>query len=79
MGMLIALFVFITKRMTFGRRIYAMGGNDKAAALSGIKTERLTFYDLRHHGRAVGARRPDLRGAAQHGDAEGRASASSST
>jgi putative multiple sugar transport system permease protein len=44
MGVLIALFVFITKRMTLGRRIYAMGGNVKAAALSGIKTERLTFY-----------------------------------
>lgn len=44
MGVLIAAFVFITKRLTFGRRIYAMGGNVKAAALSGIKTERLTFY-----------------------------------
>ncbi|MBX3577706.1 MAG: sugar ABC transporter permease [Rhizobiaceae bacterium] len=44
MGVLITLFVFITKRMTFGRRIYAMGGNSKAAALSGIRTDRLTFY-----------------------------------
>jgi putative multiple sugar transport system permease protein len=44
MGVLIAGFVFLTKRMTFGRRIYAMGGNIKAAALSGIHTERLTFY-----------------------------------
>jgi putative multiple sugar transport system permease protein len=44
MGLLIAGFVFLTKRMTFGRRIYAMGGNLKAASLSGIKTERLTFY-----------------------------------
>jgi putative multiple sugar transport system permease protein len=44
MGLLIALFVFITKRMTFGRRIFAMGGNVKAAALSGIQTERLTFF-----------------------------------
>ncbi len=43
MGVLIALFVFITKRTTIGRRIYAMGGNVKAASLSGIKTERLTF------------------------------------
>ncbi|MBN9073075.1 MAG: sugar ABC transporter permease [Rhizobiales bacterium] len=43
MGILVAMFVFITKRMTFGRRIFAMGGNVKAAALSGIKTERLTF------------------------------------
>jgi putative multiple sugar transport system permease protein len=44
MGVLIALFVFISTRMTFGRRIYALGGNLKAASLSGIKTERLTFY-----------------------------------
>ena len=44
MGVLIAGFVFLTKRTTFGRRIYAIGGNPKAAALSGIKTERLTFY-----------------------------------
>ena len=43
MGVLIALFVFVTKRMTFGRRIYAMGGNEKAAKLSGVHTERLTF------------------------------------
>jgi putative multiple sugar transport system permease protein len=28
---------------TVGRRIYALGGNQKAARLSGIKTERLTF------------------------------------
>jgi putative multiple sugar transport system permease protein len=40
---LIALFVFITTRTTMGRRVYAMGGNVKAAKLSGINTERLTF------------------------------------
>ena len=40
---LITLFVFLTTRTTFGRRIYAMGGNEKAAKLSGINTERLTF------------------------------------
>ena len=43
MSILIALFVFVTRRTTIGRRIYAMGGNEKAAKLSGIKTERLTF------------------------------------
>jgi putative multiple sugar transport system permease protein len=43
MGVLIALFAFITLRTTVGRRIYALGGNEKAARLSGIKTERLTF------------------------------------
>ena len=40
---LIALFVFVTTRTTVGRRIYAMGGNEKATKLSGINTERLTF------------------------------------
>ena len=40
---LIALFVFMTTRTTFGRRIYAMGGNEKAAKLSGVNTERMTF------------------------------------
>ena len=44
MAVLTALFVFITKKLTFGRRIYAMGGNSKAAKLSGINTERLTFH-----------------------------------
>jgi putative multiple sugar transport system permease protein len=40
---LIALFVFLTTRTTMGRRVYAMGGNYKAAQLSGINTERLTL------------------------------------
>jgi putative multiple sugar transport system permease protein len=40
---LIALFVFLTTRTTFGRRVYAMGGNYKAAQLSGVNTERMTF------------------------------------
>ncbi|WP_275784143.1 multiple monosaccharide ABC transporter permease [Pararhizobium gei] len=44
MAALIALYTFITTRSTVGRRIYAMGGNEKAAKLSGINTERLTFY-----------------------------------
>ncbi|WP_454288869.1 multiple monosaccharide ABC transporter permease [Rhizobium arsenicireducens] len=44
MGVLIAFYTFVTTRSTIGRRIYAMGGNEKAAKLSGINTERLTFY-----------------------------------
>jgi len=43
MGLLIALFIFFTTRTTFGRRIYALGGNEKATRLSGINTEKLTF------------------------------------
>jgi putative multiple sugar transport system permease protein len=40
---LIALYGFVTSRTTIGRQIYAVGGNAKAANLSGIRTERLTF------------------------------------
>jgi putative multiple sugar transport system permease protein len=40
---LIALYGFVTTRTTIGRQIYAVGGNERAAKLSGIKTERLTF------------------------------------
>jgi putative multiple sugar transport system permease protein len=43
MFLLIALYGFVTNRTTIGRRIYALGGNEKAAKLSGIRTERLTF------------------------------------
>lgn len=44
MLLLMLVYDFVTSRTTIGRRIYALGGNEKAARLSGIKTERLTFY-----------------------------------
>ncbi|HTT09434.1 MAG TPA: multiple monosaccharide ABC transporter permease [Burkholderiaceae bacterium] len=44
MGALMLLYDFATNRTTIGRRVYALGGNAKAAKLSGIKTERLAFY-----------------------------------
>ena len=40
---LTVLYAFFTENMTTGRRIYALGGNEKAAKLSGIKTDRLVF------------------------------------
>jgi putative multiple sugar transport system permease protein len=44
MLLLMLMYDFVTSRTTIGRRIYALGGNEKAARLSGINTERLTFY-----------------------------------
>ena len=41
---LVALYAFITSQSVIGRRIYAMGGNEKAAKLSGVNTSRLLFY-----------------------------------
>lgn len=40
---LIVIYTFFTGQTVSGRRIYALGGNVKAAALSGINTQRLTF------------------------------------
>lgn len=50
MGVLIVLYMFLTNSTTIGRRIYAIGGNEKAAKLSGIKTERLTFLAFANMG-----------------------------
>lgn len=43
LAVLVVLYGFFTENTTTGRRIYALGGNEKAAKLSGIKTERLVF------------------------------------
>jgi putative multiple sugar transport system permease protein len=43
MAVLIVVYDFVTNRTTIGRRIYALGGNEKAARLSGVKTQRLAF------------------------------------
>lgn len=40
----IMIYAFITNQTVIGRRIYAMGGNEKAARLSGVNTPRLLFY-----------------------------------
>ena len=43
LSFLIALYSFITSQTVIGRRIYAMGGNEKAARLSGVNTSKLLF------------------------------------
>ncbi|WP_033067631.1 multiple monosaccharide ABC transporter permease [Thalassospira australica] len=50
MAVLIAIFTFLTNSTTLGRRIYALGGNEKAAKLSGINTKRLTFFTFANMG-----------------------------
>ena len=44
MLVLIGVYAFVTNRTIVGRQIYAVGGNRHAAKLSGIRTERLTFF-----------------------------------
>lgn len=43
-GVLILVYSFFTTRTVPGRYIYAMGGNEKAAKLSGINTNRVLFF-----------------------------------
>ena len=44
MGVLVGLYHFITSKTVAGRQIYALGGNAKAAKLSGINTENVFFW-----------------------------------
>jgi putative multiple sugar transport system permease protein len=41
---LIIAYSFVANRTVVGRHIYAIGGNEEAAQLSGIKTKRVTFW-----------------------------------
>lgn len=50
MTFLTIIYAFLTEKTTIGRRIYAVGGNEKAAKLSGIKTQRLTFLAFANMG-----------------------------
>ncbi len=41
---LILIYSFIMNKTVMGRHIYAIGGNEKAAGLSGVKTKKVTFW-----------------------------------
>ncbi|ALS77627.1 ABC transporter permease subunit [Planococcus kocurii] len=38
------ILYFILKKTTFGRRVYAVGGNEEASILSGINADRIKIY-----------------------------------
>jgi len=43
LGIILIVYNFITSRTVIGRHLYALGGNEKAAKLSGVNTNRLLF------------------------------------
>ncbi len=43
MMVLIVIYTFVTNQTVIGRRIYALGGNEKATKLSGVNTVKLLF------------------------------------
>lgn len=44
LGLVVAIYYFITSKTVAGRQVYAMGGNAKAARLSGINTKKVFFW-----------------------------------
>ncbi|WP_027085960.1 multiple monosaccharide ABC transporter permease [Cohnella panacarvi] len=42
--LLVIVYTFVMKKTVMGRHTYALGGNEKAAKLSGVKTKRVTFW-----------------------------------
>ncbi len=44
MAVIVGIYHFITSRTVAGRQIYALGGNEKAARLSGINTRKVFFW-----------------------------------
>lgn len=44
MAIAFGVLYFVLKKTTFGRRVYAVGGNEEASALSGIKVDRIKIY-----------------------------------
>ena len=43
LAVLIIAYTVVSQKSVFGRHVYALGGNEHAAALSGVKTRRITF------------------------------------
>ena len=44
MGVIVGIYHFITSKTVAGRQVYALGGNEKAARLSGIDTKKVYFW-----------------------------------
>lgn len=44
MAVIVVIYHFITAKTVVGRQIYALGGNEKAAKLSGINTKKVYFW-----------------------------------
>lgn len=49
-GVLVVVYNFILTRTVFGRHVYAVGGNRKAARLSGIDDRKVDFFLYIHMG-----------------------------
>jgi putative multiple sugar transport system permease protein len=54
LGLLVAIYTFVTQKTVFGRHIYSVGGNSLAAGLSGVNTKRIDFMVMVNMGLLAG-------------------------
>src|SRR5659263_130757 len=50
LAVLIIVYTLVTNKTTFGRHVYAMGGNLKAAQLSGVRVKKVNFWIFVNNG-----------------------------
>ncbi|NMD38354.1 MAG: sugar ABC transporter permease, partial [Christensenellaceae bacterium] len=54
LGIVVVIYGYFTSNVVQGRYLYSMGGNMKAAKLSGINTERMMFFAYTNMGFLAG-------------------------
>lgn len=53
-GLVLGIYSYVTNKTAIGRHLYAVGGNEKAAALSGIKTRNVFWFAYANIGLLAG-------------------------
>ena len=53
-GLVLGIYAYITTRTAIGRHLYAVGGNEKATALSGVKTRNVYWFAYANIGLLAG-------------------------
>ena len=54
LGVVVTVYSYFTQNTVYGRYLYAMGGNEKAARLSGVNTKRMMFFAYTNMGFLAG-------------------------
>ena len=53
-ALVLGIYAYITNKTAIGRHLYAVGGNEKAAALSGVKTRNVFWFAYANIGLLAG-------------------------
>ena len=53
-GLVLGIYAYITNKTAIGRHLYAVGGNEKATALSGVKTRNVYWFAYANIGLLAG-------------------------